>query len=96
MLNTYETNKNMRKNVEETKEKIYKVIKENPEGLTIQEIAKKANVSRITASIYVHELLGEGKVQQRKIGAYRIIFPREKVIEEVKVKELVEKLKKKI
>jgi len=42
MLNTHETNKNMRKNVEETKEKIYKVIKENPEGLTIQEIAKKA------------------------------------------------------
>jgi len=39
--------------------------------------------------------LGEGKVQQRKIGAYRIIFPKEKVIEEVKMKELVEKLKKK-
>ena len=85
----------MRGSSEETKEKIYGIIKENPEGLTIQEVARKAGVSRITASIYVHELLGEGKIQQRKIGAYRILFPKEKVIEEVKMKELVEKLKKK-
>jgi len=85
----------MGRSSEETKEKIYGIIKENPEGLTIQEVARKAGVSRITASIYVHELLGEGKIQQRKIGAYRILFPKEKVIEEVKMKELVEKLKKK-
>ena len=84
-----------RRSSEETKEKIYRIIKENPEGLTIQEVARKAGVSRITASIYVHELLGEGKIQQRKVGAYRILFPKEKVIEEVKMKELVEKLKKK-
>jgi predicted transcriptional regulator len=95
MLNIHETNKNMVKSSEETKEKIYRIIKENPEGLTIQEVAKKAGVSRITASIYIHELLGEGKITQRKIGAYRILFPKEKVIEEVKMKELVEKLKKK-
>jgi predicted transcriptional regulator len=95
MLNIHETNKNMAKSSEETKEKIYRIIKENPEGLTIHEVAKKAGVSRITASIYIHELLGEGKITQRKIGAYRILFPKEKVIEEVKMKELVEKLKKK-
>ena len=85
----------MRGSSEETKEKIYRIIKENPDGLTIQEVARKAGVSRITASIYVHELLGEGRIQQRKIGVYRILFPKEKVIEEVKMKELVEKLKKK-
>jgi len=85
----------MRGSSEETKEKIYRIIKENPDGLTIQEVARKAGVSRITASIYVHELLGEGKIQQRKIGVYRILFPKERVIEEVKMKELVEKLKKK-
>ena len=95
MLNTSETIKNMRKSSEETKEKIYKVIKENPEGLTINEVAKLAGVSRITASIYIHELLGEGKIHQRKIGAYRILFPKERVIEEVKLKELVERLKRK-
>ncbi|MEM0333622.1 MAG: winged helix-turn-helix transcriptional regulator, partial [Candidatus Aenigmatarchaeota archaeon] len=81
---------------ETTKEKILNVIKENPDGLTIQEIARKAKVSRITASIYVHELLGEGKVHQKKIGVYRIIFPKEKAIESVKEEELIERLKKKI
>jgi len=85
----------MRGSSEETKEKIYRIIKENPDGLTIQEVARKAGVSRITASIYIHELLGEGRIQQRKIGVYRILFPKEKVIEEVKMRELVEKLKKK-
>jgi len=81
--------------VEETKERILNVIKENPEGLTIQEIARKAKVSRITASIYVHELLGEGKVFQKKVGVYRIIFPKERILESVKEAELIEKLKKK-
>jgi len=85
----------MRGSSQETKEKIYRIIKENPDGLTIQEVARKAGVSRITASIYIHELLGEGRIQQRKIGAYRILFPKERVIEEVKMRELVEKLKKK-
>ncbi|MGC8993283.1 MAG: hypothetical protein ACP5H3_00690 [Candidatus Aenigmatarchaeota archaeon] len=80
---------------EDTKDKIYKVIKENPDGLTVQEVAKKANVSRITASIYVHELLGEGKIYQKRIGAYRILFPKEKAIETIKEKELIERLKKK-
>ena len=79
-----------------TKEKIFSVIKENPDGLTIQEIAKKAKVSRITASIYVHELLGEGKVYEKRIGVYRIIFPKEKAIEIVKEAELIERLKKKL
>ncbi len=77
-----------------TKELIFQIIKKHPDGLTIQQIAKLANVSRITATIYVHELLGEGKIKERKIGVYRLIFPKESFIEEVTDEELLKKLRR--
>lgn len=76
------------------KDLIFKIIKEHPEGLTIQQISKLAKVSRITATIYVHELLGEKKIKERKIGVYRLIFPKESFIEEVTDEELLKRLRK--
>jgi hypothetical protein len=53
-------------------------------------------MSRITATIYIHELLGEGKIVERKIGAYRLLYLKEKYLETVKEKEIIEKIKEKI
>jgi predicted transcriptional regulator len=78
------------------KETILKILREHPDGLTIQEISKLGKMSRITATIYIHELLGEGKVVERKIGAYRLLYLKEKYLETVKEKEIVEKIKEKI
>lgn len=54
------------------KEKILKILKDEPKGMTIQDIKRRGKMSRFTATIYIHELLGEGKVTERKIGAYRL------------------------
>jgi predicted transcriptional regulator len=75
---------------------IFEILKRNPDGLTIQEVSKLGKMSRITATIYLHELLGEGKVVERKIGAYRLFYLHEKYLETVKEKELIEKIKEKI
>ena len=58
----------------EKKEKkiIFQLLKDRPRGLTIQEISRLGKMSRFTAAIYVHELLGEGKITERKIGAYKL------------------------
>jgi Fic family protein len=78
------------------KDIILKLFEENSDGLTIQEIANLGKMSRITATIYIHEILGEGVITERKIGAYRLFYPKEKYLESVKQKELIEKLKDKI
>jgi DNA-binding transcriptional ArsR family regulator len=78
------------------KEIIAKILKDHPDGLTIQEISEIGKMSRITATIYTHELLGEGKVTERKIGAYRLFYLKEKFLEAVKEKEIIEKIKEKI
>ena len=81
---------------QEKKEVIIKILREHPDGLTIQDISRLGKMSRITATIYVHELLGEGKVSERKIGAYRLFYLTEKYVETVKEKEVIEKIKEKI
>ena len=54
------------------KEIVLKILKKEPRGLTIQEISKLGKLSRFKATIYVHELLGAGKITERKIGAYSL------------------------
>jgi DNA-binding IclR family transcriptional regulator len=58
----------------ETKEKdvILKILESEPRGLTIQEISRRGNMNRFTTTVFTHELLGEGKITERKIGAYRL------------------------
>jgi predicted transcriptional regulator len=80
----------------EKKEIIFKILKENPDGLTIEEISKLGKMSRITATIYIHELLGEGAITERKIGAYRLFYIKERYLEAIKEKEVIEKIKEKI
>lgn len=78
------------------KQLILDLIEKHPDGLTIQDVAKLGKMSRITASIYLHELLGEGKIVEKKVGVYRIFFPRKKLIKEIKDWEILEKLRKKL
>ncbi|MEM5794189.1 MAG: winged helix-turn-helix transcriptional regulator [Candidatus Aenigmatarchaeota archaeon] len=79
-----------------SKEIILNILKEHPDGLTIQELSKIAKMSRITATKYVHELIGEGKVVERKIGIARLLFLKERFAELVKEEEILEKLRKKL
>jgi Fic family protein len=60
------------------KEIILELLSREKGGLTIQDISRLGKMSRFTATIYIHELLGEGKVVERKIGAYRLFKLKEK------------------
>jgi predicted transcriptional regulator len=54
------------------KEVIVQLLEKEPRGLTIQDISRSGNMNRFTATMYIHELLGEGKISERKLGAYRL------------------------
>jgi len=60
------------------KEIILELLGREKGGLTIQDISRLGKMSRFTATIYIHELLGEGKIVERKIGAYRLFKLKEK------------------
>lgn len=55
-------------------EKSKKLLREDTRGLTIQEIAEKTHVSRITATIALARLLGAGLVDVRTIGNCRLHY----------------------
>lgn len=80
----------------EKKAMILKVLRENPDGLTIQEIAKTGKMSRITATVYIQGLLGEGVISERKIGSYRMLYMKDNYMQQVKKGELIRKLSEKV
>jgi len=53
--------------------KIKDLLKKNRGGYTVSEIAKKTNCSRNTARTYIERLIGEGKVNVRKVGPSKLI-----------------------
>ncbi|HEY0090084.1 MAG TPA: hypothetical protein VGB37_14655 [Candidatus Lokiarchaeia archaeon] len=59
------------------KEKVEKLLKENKQGLIIQDISDKLNFSRITISIALAELRGENKIEIREIGQAKLHFLKE-------------------
>jgi response regulator of citrate/malate metabolism len=78
------------------KEKIMNILKKHPEGLTIQKISDILGMSRITATKYIHELIGEKRVYQRKVGVAKLCYAKDRFVEMVNQKEVLDKLKKKI
>jgi len=56
------------------KEKFLKVLEENPDGLTIEEICRKMGISRVTFYVHYHEI--KDLVKERKVGVYRIFYPK--------------------
>ena len=72
------------------------MLKKHPEGLTIQKISELLGTSIITATKYIHELIGEGKIYQRKIGIAKLCYAKERFVDMVNQKEVLEKLKEKM
>lgn len=56
------------------KKAILSLLKKYPEGLMITTIAKKTGMNRLTATKYIHELIGAGKIYQRKLGRVRLCY----------------------
>jgi Fic family protein len=71
-------------------------LNEHPEGLTIQRVSDLTEMSRLTATKYIHELIGEGKIREMKIGVARLLFSKERFLKTVKEEEVIEKLKEKL
>ena len=61
----------LRKNA---KEQIVKILRKHPEGLMLIEIAKLTRMNRLTATKYVHELIGSGSIIQRRIAAAKVCY----------------------
>jgi predicted transcriptional regulator len=59
------------------RERVIKVLKEHPEGLTILNISKIIGISRITVSKYVYWLTEENLISQRKIGPAKLCHLKE-------------------
>ncbi len=53
-------------------------------------------MSRLTATKYVHELMGAGMIYQRKVGIAKLCYLKERFARVVKQEEVIEKLKKKL
>jgi len=75
---------------------ILEILKMHPEGLTIQKISKLSGMSRLTATKYIHEMLGAGIIYQRKVGVAKLCYLKERFLQEVKQEEILEKLKKRL
>ncbi|MDI6826316.1 MAG: helix-turn-helix domain-containing protein [Candidatus Aenigmarchaeota archaeon] len=78
------------------KKAIIEVLKKHPEGLTLQKIAKLTGMNRLTATKYVHELIGEGRIYQRGVGMAKLCYLKERFVQLVKQEEVIEKLRKKL
>ena len=61
-----------------SRERIIKVLKKHPEGLTILDISKITKLNRITVAKYVYGLIAEGLISQRKIGPAKLCYLVEK------------------
>ena len=72
------------------------VLKKHPEGLTLQKVAVLSGMSRLTATKYIHELMGGGIVYQRKVGIAKLCYLKERFARVVKQEEVIEQLKKKL
>jgi DNA-binding IclR family transcriptional regulator len=61
-------------NADYLKERIIEILKEHPEGLTIQELSKITGAHRQTVTKYVLWLEGAGIVFRRRIGAVTLQY----------------------
>lgn len=74
---------------------IIDILKKHPEGLTLQKIANLSEMSRLTATKYIHELIGEGKIHQRTVGMAKLCYLKERFVQLVKQEEVIKKLEEK-
>lgn len=60
--------------VERLLEEIKKILKKDTRGLTIQELSEKLDVSRITTSVALAKLEGQGILDIREIGNCKLHY----------------------
>jgi DNA-binding Lrp family transcriptional regulator len=58
-------------------ERIVKLLKEHPEGLSIKEIANFLGFHRHTVTKYVYQLIGAGIIRERPIGTVKLCYLKE-------------------
>jgi predicted transcriptional regulator len=63
--------------IKNPKEEIKKVLRNHPEGLMLSEIAEITGMNRFTVTKYVHELMGNKSIFQKKVAAARVCYLRE-------------------
>ena len=61
----------------ENKNKVINILKENLEGVTIQELSDTLNLTRSTISIVLARLDGEGKLRIRDVGRAKLHYLKE-------------------
>jgi len=54
---------------------IKKILRQNPKGLSISEISRKAHLNRNSVSKYLQILLASGKAELRTVGVARVYMP---------------------
>jgi DNA-binding Lrp family transcriptional regulator len=54
--------------------RILRALKNNREGLTISELAKKLKLHRHTIPKYIYKLEGERKIKIRKVGVAKLCY----------------------
>lgn len=58
------------------KDRILKVIREHPDGLTISDIAKEVSSTRLTVRRYLNEqIIPEKLARIRRVGVAKLIIP---------------------
>lgn len=63
--------------MKDAKDLIIKILKEHPEGLMLNQIARLTRMNRHTVTKYVHELMGSKSVFQREAAAAKLCYLRE-------------------
>lgn len=56
------------------KDKIVKLLKSHPRGLTITDLAKKVSCSRHTITVALAELVGSNKIEVRKVNMAKLHY----------------------
>ncbi len=64
---------------EELEKEILELIRENPKGLTIKEIADALNICRNTAAKYLSSLARSGEIEERGLGPSKLYYPSKRV-----------------
>ena len=60
-------------------DQLHEILKKHPKGLTIAEIAKKADINRQSASKYLSILLGAGMAEARVYGPSKVFYPSQRL-----------------
>ncbi len=63
----------------EKKEKIIRILKENPRGLTVQEMSKQLDINRNSVAKYLDILTATGYVGMKTIGPAKVYYAEKKV-----------------